>query len=84
MRIIARQAGFGVEAWESLAAPTLVPGMAGYDQGRTLFETYRPNPLSDTCGPDSNRKTVASGSLLDTCDTNSTEKKPEVIPVGHM
>jgi hypothetical protein len=99
---IARQAGFGVEAWESLAAPTLVAGMAGYDQGRTLFEAYRPNPLSDTWGPNSNGKTVASRSLLDTCDTNSTknetvggslldtcgpnsiEKKPEVIPVGHM
>ncbi len=88
---IARQAGFGVEAWESLAAPTLVAGMAGYDQGRTLFEAYRPNPLSDTWGPNSNGKTVASRSLLDTCDTNRkaighmwTQQIFFCLPVGHM
>lgn len=46
LETIARQAGFDIPEWEAITEPTLVPWMAGYDEGRMLIEPYHPNPLT--------------------------------------
>ena len=43
---IARQAGFDVSAWEGITEPTLVPRMAGREEGRVLVGDYSPSTLT--------------------------------------
>lgn len=44
----AHKGGFRVDAWSAIVEPSLVPLMSGYDEGRSLYDVYQPNPLLDT------------------------------------